>query len=142
LIWLHDLLAATDGWLLGGGSPDQSFVGFCFDSRRARPGELFVALKTDRGDRHDFVADALARGATGALVEVERWSGPPVNGRLLIGMPDTYEALTRYVPCIGIVTTIGEAQLAYFGSQETIATKYARSDHPRCLAHPRRADWG
>jgi UDP-N-acetylmuramoyl-tripeptide--D-alanyl-D-alanine ligase len=42
--------------------------GVSIDSRTVRPGELFVALATDTGDGHDFVADALGRGAAGALI--------------------------------------------------------------------------
>jgi UDP-N-acetylmuramoyl-tripeptide--D-alanyl-D-alanine ligase len=39
------------------------------DSRKARSGDLFVALKGEQADGHDFVADAAGRGATGAIVE-------------------------------------------------------------------------
>ena len=39
------------------------------DSRKARRGDLFVALKGEHVDGHDFVADALQRGASGAIVE-------------------------------------------------------------------------
>jgi UDP-N-acetylmuramoyl-tripeptide--D-alanyl-D-alanine ligase len=38
------------------------------DSRSVRRGDLFVALKGERFDGHDFVGDALAAGAAGALV--------------------------------------------------------------------------
>lgn len=38
------------------------------DSRSVGSGDLFIALKGDRFDGHDFVAAALARGAVGALV--------------------------------------------------------------------------
>ena len=41
------------------------------DSRKARKGDLFVALKGENVDGHDFVADAASRGATGAIVERE-----------------------------------------------------------------------
>jgi UDP-N-acetylmuramyl pentapeptide synthase len=117
LIQLSDLLAATDGRLLGDAPPAQRFSGFCFDSRRARPGELFVALRTERGDGHDFVADALARGAAGALVEADRWPGASSPSGLLISVPDTYEALTRYareavrwraLPVIAITGSVGK----------------------------------
>jgi len=117
LIQLSDLLAATDGRLLGDAPPAQRFSGFCFDSRRARPGELFVALRTERGDGHDFVADALARGAAGALVEADRWPSASSPGGLLISVPDTYEALTRYarevvrrraLPVIAITGSVGK----------------------------------
>jgi len=39
------------------------------DSRRAEPGALFVALKGERADGHDYVADAFSRGAVAAIVE-------------------------------------------------------------------------
>ncbi len=39
------------------------------DSRKAGRGDVFVALKGERVDGHDFVAAAAARGATGAIVE-------------------------------------------------------------------------
>lgn len=39
------------------------------DSRKAQRNDLFVALKGERVDGHDFVADAAARGAAGAIVE-------------------------------------------------------------------------
>jgi UDP-N-acetylmuramoyl-tripeptide--D-alanyl-D-alanine ligase len=44
------------------------FTGVSTDSRSVAPGELYVALAGERFDGHDFVADALARGAGGAVV--------------------------------------------------------------------------
>lgn len=41
------------------------------DSRLACPGSLFVALKGEHEDGHDFVADAFQRGAIAAIVERE-----------------------------------------------------------------------
>lgn len=38
------------------------------DTRALRPGDLFLALRGDRFDGHDFVATALSRGAVGAIV--------------------------------------------------------------------------
>src|SRR6185437_11474886 len=38
------------------------------DTRSLRPGDLFLALRGDRFDGHDFVATALSRGAVGAIV--------------------------------------------------------------------------
>jgi UDP-N-acetylmuramoyl-tripeptide--D-alanyl-D-alanine ligase len=48
--------------------PGGSIGGFAIDSRRVRPGDLFVALRTDRRDGHDFLEAAAAAGATAALV--------------------------------------------------------------------------
>ena len=41
--------------------------GFCFDTRRIEPGDCFVALQSGHRDGHDFVVDALAKGASAAL---------------------------------------------------------------------------
>ena len=43
--------------------------GISIDSRTVKEGELFIAIKGDRYDGHDFVPAALQRGAWGALVE-------------------------------------------------------------------------
>ncbi len=43
--------------------------GVSIDSRSIKEGELFVALKGERFDGHDFVPDAIRKGAWGALVE-------------------------------------------------------------------------
>jgi UDP-N-acetylmuramoyl-tripeptide--D-alanyl-D-alanine ligase len=45
-----------------------AFSGVSTDSRTVESGELYVALVGDRFDGHDFVVDALARGAGGAVV--------------------------------------------------------------------------
>jgi len=47
----------------------QSVSGTVVDSRRAEPGALFVALKGEHADGHDYVADAFSRGAVAAIVE-------------------------------------------------------------------------
>jgi len=39
------------------------------DSRQVKPGALFIALKGERADGHDYVADAFSRGAVAAIVE-------------------------------------------------------------------------
>ncbi|MCC7518189.1 MAG: UDP-N-acetylmuramoyl-tripeptide--D-alanyl-D-alanine ligase [Verrucomicrobiae bacterium] len=46
------------------------------DSRDAGPGDLFVALKGERFDGHDFVAQALERGASAAMVSRPLAVGP------------------------------------------------------------------
>jgi len=43
--------------------------GVSIDSRNIKEGELFIALKGDHFDGHDFVKDAIKKGAWGALVE-------------------------------------------------------------------------
>ncbi len=55
----------THGRLLG---EDTEAGGVAIDSRLLKPGDLFVAIKGDRVDGHDYLADAAARGAVAALV--------------------------------------------------------------------------
>ena len=64
-LWVpRDLLAATGGLL----RIPFAASGISIDTRSLRPGDLFVALVGENGDGHEFVADALARGASGAMV--------------------------------------------------------------------------
>jgi len=60
------------------------------DTRFLVPGALFVALKGERFDAHDFLAAAQAAGATGAVV---REGTPDVAGLTLYRVPDTLRAL-------------------------------------------------
>ena len=59
-------LAATGGELVG--ATDWTCSGISIDTRSICPGDLFVALRDIR-DGHEFVPDAMARGAAAALVE-------------------------------------------------------------------------
>ncbi len=57
------------------------FTGLEIDSRRCGPGDLFVAV----GGGRDFVADALARGASGALVPEDAFAAMAALGRAVRG---------------------------------------------------------
>ena len=52
----------------GTAAPSLPFANVVHDSRLAGPGSLFVALRGER-DGHEFVADAVGRGASGILAE-------------------------------------------------------------------------
>jgi len=74
MIELQDLLEATGGRLHGAATVQQ-FADFAFDSRRLggdvppSRGPLFVAVKSDTGDGHDYILDAVHKGATGVLCQ-------------------------------------------------------------------------
>lgn len=55
----------THGRLLGS---DVEVTGVAIDTRKLKPGDLFVAIKGERVDGHDYLAEAAARGAVAALV--------------------------------------------------------------------------
>ena len=81
-----DAVAATGGKTTG----DWQAGGVSIDTRTIRPGDLFVALKAAR-DGHDFVAQALAKGAAAALV-THRPADVAEDAPLLI-VPDVLRAL-------------------------------------------------
>ena len=62
---LSEIAVAVGGTLRGDDAVARSVV---TDSRQATSGALFVALRGEHADGHDFVGDAYARGAVGAIV--------------------------------------------------------------------------
>ncbi len=59
------------------------------DTRSLRPGDLFVALRGERFDAHDYLAQAHAAGAVGAVAE----RGLAAAGLAGVEVPDTRAAL-------------------------------------------------
>ena len=94
--------------------------GVSIDSRNIQEGELFIALKGDRFDGHDFVPDAIKKGAWGALVErsalEQKFSNISVLKNIL-PVEDTLYALQEMahlhrkkftIPIIGITGSNGK----------------------------------
>ncbi|ACA14830.1 UDP-N-acetylmuramoylalanyl-D-glutamyl-2,6-diaminopimelate--D-alanyl-D-alanyl ligase [Methylobacterium sp. 4-46] len=71
-LWTLDaVLAATGGRALDG-APDAPLSGLSIDTRTLKVGDLFFAIRGEQRDGHDFVRDALARGAGAAVVSQAR----------------------------------------------------------------------
>jgi len=103
LILLDYLLEATRGVLVYPGK--QSYVeAFSHDSRQLLPGEMFVAVRGEHSDGHDYVLDAVQRGAAGLLAEAQAVNGLPEDTRQaiqqanipLVVVEDTRIALQHY----------------------------------------------
>ncbi|MDB5561182.1 MAG: hypothetical protein JWN11_600 [Hyphomicrobiales bacterium] len=88
LFTLGEILAATGG--IAEGVSGDSVCSLSIDSRELAPEALFVAIKGDRFDGHDFVGDALRNGAVAALVSREK--AADLGDRLII-VPDALEGL-------------------------------------------------
>lgn len=84
-LWTSDEIVAAVGGRLEGGAFDVG--GVSIDTRSIEAGDLFVALAGVR-DGHEFVGQALARGAAGSLVS------RTVEGRQVV-VGDTLQALER-----------------------------------------------
>jgi UDP-N-acetylmuramoyl-tripeptide--D-alanyl-D-alanine ligase len=91
---LQDAAQAVKGVLaVGAPGGDVAFLGVSTDSRKTMPGELFVALRGEIFDGHDFVATAKERGATAAVVDDKAADGLSQLGLPLIVVADTRLAL-------------------------------------------------
>ena len=66
-------LAAAAAALQARATGDAAFVAVGSDSRAIRRGQLFVALRGDNFDGHDYLAQAAAAGASAAMVDA-RWA--------------------------------------------------------------------
>jgi UDP-N-acetylmuramoyl-tripeptide--D-alanyl-D-alanine ligase len=89
------VLKATNG-SLSLGEPMDSFEGITINSRLAKPGELFFCIKGEAFDGHDFIGDAVSKGASGIIYsDEEKFSSKLIDRKDLfaINVKDTLRAL-------------------------------------------------
>jgi hypothetical protein len=86
---LAETAAATQGRAHG---PDVRYAGVSTDSRGIGRGELFVAIRGERFDGHDFLGMAHARGAAAALIDERYDAKAPLP---VVVVDDTRKALGR-----------------------------------------------
>jgi UDP-N-acetylmuramoyl-tripeptide--D-alanyl-D-alanine ligase len=84
------MVAQATGGRLTGGVADLVLPSVSTDSRSIGSGALFIALRGDRFDGHDFIATALDRGARALLVST---SPADTRDAAVILVPDTLDAL-------------------------------------------------
>lgn len=115
-----DEIARITGGTVVQGPAGRDFESYAIDSRLVSPGGLFFAVP-GRRDGHDFVADAAAKGAAGAVVS--RPVAAPSSSFGLVLVRDTVDALQalardvlarRPVKVIGITGSIGKTTTKEF----------------------------
>lgn len=124
----------------GKSTGDWYATGISIDTRTIQPGDLFIAIKGDTMDGHQFVAEALKKGAAAAVVSTVP---PGVTGLLLV-VPDTMKAMQdlgvaarfrSHAKVIGITGSVGktgtkELLAAAFGALgQTHASKGSYNNH-------------
>lgn len=125
------MTADVGGQLIGA---DVAIDGVSFDSRSVRPGQLFVPIVAER-DGHDFIGDAMARGAAAYLTS--RADQPGIGPAIVVS--DTLDALMRLAAArrraqfvgtmVGITGSVGKtstkdlAQVAVAASRPTWANE-------------------
>jgi alanine racemase len=128
MIRLDDFLVATGGRLLGPAHA-QTFDALAYDSRIVSPGELFLAVVTETGNGHDYIAQACRAGATGVVCQCPPGEVP--SGVTCIVVDNTQEALTAYaryilaaheMEVVGITGSVGKTS-----TKEAIAAVLAEA---------------
>lgn len=98
----------------GRGPADRAFNRAVIDSRQVQPGDLFFALRGEHHDGHDFVDEAVARGATGLVGERPLEARPEVA---VFQVSDSLAALQRLaahwrarhdVRVVGVTGSVGK----------------------------------
>lgn len=113
-------IAALAGGELVAGSPERRAHRVSIDSRTTLPGDLFVALRGERFDGHQFLPAAAKLGAIAAVVG-RGHPRPLVEGLGLIEVDDTQTALQRLAH--GYRQTISASIVGITGSSGKTSTK-------------------
>jgi UDP-N-acetylmuramoyl-tripeptide--D-alanyl-D-alanine ligase len=92
---MDEVLAATRGTMINP-RPASSVRGVSTDSRTVQPGQLFFALIGPHHDGHNFIVEALRRGAVGAVVSRrDSATEEATDAGIIIAVDDTTAALGR-----------------------------------------------
>ncbi|MDP1672680.1 MAG: UDP-N-acetylmuramoyl-tripeptide--D-alanyl-D-alanine ligase [Burkholderiales bacterium] len=131
----------TGGELRGADVP---FYAVSTDSRGIRQGELFVALRGERFDGHDFLAAAAASGAAAALVDRDHAGVAPLavarvaDTTVALGVLAAHWRRQFHLPLIAVAgsngkTTVKEMIAAclreHFGDAAVLATRGNLNNH-------------
>lgn len=143
IIWsAADAAQATDGELKGGESWAAS--GISIDSRTVEKGDLFIALKGDNGDGHQYVADALSKGAAAAIVS--HVPDDVADDAPLLIVDDTFTAVQALggaararsgAKIIGITGSVGKT-----GTKEMLAEAFGALGQTHACAASFNNHWG
>jgi UDP-N-acetylmuramoyl-tripeptide--D-alanyl-D-alanine ligase len=117
-IMLSEILVASGARIIGELAHDTAFRWIERDSRVLQTNDLFIAVKGEQFDGHDFVDDAAAKGAAAAIVSADwanqRGADSPIP---LLVVPDPVTALQEVararrkqmdISVVGITGSIGK----------------------------------
>lgn len=111
-ITVDDIIEATGGKLLSENS--KVFSGVSIDSRTIESGDVFVAIKGEKFNGHEFLGDALLKGG-GAIVD--ETPGTLLPGKVIVSVDDTLRSLQdlsrflrmkRDIPVVAITGSNGK----------------------------------
>jgi UDP-N-acetylmuramoyl-tripeptide--D-alanyl-D-alanine ligase len=97
---MRTIAAAAGGRFASGHPPPEGLLakGYSFDTRGLKPGEIFFALDGERRNGHQFLSDAWAKGAAGAVVAQPAGNAPQDFVQIVVSSPlDALQALASHV---------------------------------------------
>lgn len=121
-------IAAACGGTITSLTDDAVITAFATDSRECGPGVLFVPIRGEKVDGHDYIDRAFAAGSPAAFTEEER----DVPGGALLKVPDCRAALQKTAawyreqfacPIVGVTGSVGKTTLKEMVAQ-TLSAKY------------------
>ena len=115
---LLEILEATGGGEVGGTQVGETYSTFHTNSREVERGGLFFALRGAELDGHEFIGDAVSRGAAAVVVERKSEISP---GVVEIVVPDTWNAL--YALASHALRRVQPLVIAVTGSNGKTSTK-------------------
>src|SRR6185437_13656724 len=143
---MEALWTAAEAARATGGNPqgDWQASGVSIDSRTLAPGDLFIALVGPKFDGHNYVTDALAKGAAAAMV-ARVPEGVSADARLLV-VRDTMAALEdlgraararSQASIVGVTGSVGKT-----GTKEALRRAFERQGAAFASAGSLNNQWG
>src|SRR5215475_11153920 len=103
------------------GNLDQEISGLAYDSRKVSAGQVFFAVPGEKADGHDFIPEAVRRGATAVVFSRQgNWPRPLASvrvkdGRRAMGLwaAHFFDRPSQRLRLIGVTGTNGKTTLTY-----------------------------
>lgn len=127
---IADLINITEGMLINKGDIETRIKDIVIDSRKVTEGDLFIALKGQKYDGHDFIDEVITKNVSGIIVDKE--IDIPIDDIPIIKVNNTYDSLIKIasyirnkydIPLIAITGSVGKTttkELIY----NILSTKY------------------
>lgn len=99
---------------------------FSIDSRTLQAGDIFVAINGEHVDGHNFIDQALAKGAVGIIIatnkqdKIKKIDAHALRNKLVIAVPDTYDFVCKIAaawraqftyPVLAITGSVGKSSI-------------------------------
>lgn len=102
---------------------EQDVLSICFDARQVKPGSVFVAIRGNENDGHNYIEQAISNGAIALVVE-NKSKVPSSYSHLVLEVSDSREILdilasrfynfpSQDLFCFGVTGTNGKTSITY-----------------------------